>query len=62
MKSTKKKQKQWNQHISYIIIFIYIDFQAGKKKKKKKKSPWYGLGSNHKPLVYKANFSYWLNT
>ena len=34
MKSTKKKQKQWNEHIYYIIIFIYIDFQAGKKKKK----------------------------
>ena len=34
MKSTKKNQKQWNQHISYIIIFVYIDFQAGKKKKK----------------------------
>ena len=34
MRSTKKRQKQSNQHISYIIIFIYIDFQAGKKKKK----------------------------
>ena len=58
MKSTKKKQKQLNQHTSYIIIFIYIDFQAGQKKK----SPWYGLGSNHEPLVYKANFSHWLDT
>ena len=60
MKSTKKKQKQWNEHIYYIIIFIYIDFQAGKKKKKK--SPCSDLGSNHEPLVYKANFSHWLNT
>ena len=32
MKSTKKRQKQSNQHTSYINI--YIDFQAGKKKKK----------------------------
>ena len=40
MKSTKKRQKQSNQHTSYINIFIYIDFQAGKKKKNHPGTTW----------------------
>ena len=58
MKSTKKRQKQSNQHTSSINIFIYIDiYRFPSRQKKKKKITLVRLGFEPRTLGLQGKFS-----